>query len=68
MTEEETSSSTVLTNFKNSMSMNKLKNSADAAALLVADLSGCGIAYTHTTGNCYTLSVTKKSCATGYYR
>ena len=68
MTEEETDSSIVLTNFRNSMSLNELKNSADAAALLVADLSGCGIAYTGTTGNCFTLSVIKKSCAAGYYR
>lgn len=49
------------------MSTSDLRNSADTAALLTADLSGCGIAYTHTTGSCYTLSVTKKSCATGYY-
>jgi len=67
MTEEEISSSTVLNNFWKSMSLEDLRNSADAAALLVADLSGCGIAYTDTTGSCYTLSVTKKSCATGYY-
>merc|ERR1711892_412366 len=47
--------------------LSDLKNSADTAALLTADLSGCGIAYTGTTGSCWTLSVTKKSCATGYY-
>merc|ERR1719369_1751928 len=67
LTEDVTDSSTVLSKFRNSMSTSELRNSADAAALLVADLSGCGIAYTHTTGSCFTLSVTKKSCATGYY-
>jgi len=67
MNEDQTSSSTVLSKFKNSMSTSELRNSADSAALLVADLSGCGIAYTHVTGSCFTLSVTKKSCATGYY-
>ena len=68
LTEEVTDSSTLLRAFKSSMSLSKLRNSADAAVLLVADLSGCGIAYTHTTSSCFTLSVTKKSCATGYYR
>merc|ERR1711892_1236549 len=67
ITEEVIDSSTLLSAFKNSMSLSDLKNSADTAALLTADLSGCGIAYTGTTGSCWTLSVTKKSCATGYY-
>jgi len=65
--EDDTDSSTILSNFASSMSTSDLRHSADTAALLVADLSGCGIAYTHTTGSCYTISVTKKSCATGYY-
>jgi len=65
--EDDSSSSAILTAFKNSMSLNDLRQSADSTALLTADMSGCGIAYTHTTTNCYTISVTKKSCATGYY-
>ena len=68
MNEDEYYSSTILSAFASSMSTSALRHSADTAALLVADLSGCGIAYTHTTSSCYTLSVTKKSCATGYYR
>jgi len=67
LNEDDTDSSTLLSAFSSSMSVSDLRNTADTAALLVADLSGCGIAYTHTTGSCYTLSVTKKSCATGYY-
>merc|ERR1719228_386854 len=65
--EDDIDSSTLLSAFASSMSTSDLRNSADTAALLTADLSGCGIAYTHVTGSCYTLSVTKKSCATGYY-
>ena len=44
-----------------------LRNTADAAALIQWSLSGCGIAYTDTWDNGYTISVTKKSCATGYF-
>jgi len=57
----------MLSAFKHSMSMSELHASADAANLLVADFSSCGIAYTDTTGNCHTLSVVMKRCATGYY-
>ena len=47
--------------------VSELRNTADAAALLSVDISHCGMAYmaTATSGN--TLSVTKKSCALGYY-
>ena len=68
VTEDDTDSSTILGAFANSMSTTALRHSADTAALLVADMSGCGIAYVNTIASCKTLSVTKKSCATGYYR
>merc|ERR1719412_1825009 len=44
-----------------------LRNTADAAALIQYDLSGCGIAYLDTWDSGNTISVTKKSCATGYF-
>ena len=45
----------------------KLRNSADAAALLVQNFDYCGMArsFTYNTGD--TTSVTMKSCALGYY-
>jgi len=61
--------SNVLTSFANMKqgSSSKLRNSADAAALLVQNYDWCGMAssFTYNTGN--TVSVTKKSCALGYY-
>ena len=45
----------------------KLRNSADAAVLLVGSFDSCGVAYFHTLGSGFTLSVVKKSCALGYY-
>merc|ERR1712110_903008 len=61
--------SNVLSNFAKMKqgSSSKLRNSADAAALLVQDCDYCGMAssFTYNTGN--TVSVTKKSCALGYY-
>ena len=44
-----------------------LRNSADAAVLLVGSFDSCGVAYFHTLGSGFTLSVVKKSCALGYY-
>ena len=44
-----------------------LRNTADAAALITWELPGCGVAFTYTYANGLTLSVTRKSCATGYY-
>ena len=62
------SPSAMLTNFRYmKTSVDELKNSADAAALLVANFAACGIAYTYTYSSGLTLSVTMKSCATGYY-
>ena len=44
-----------------------LRNTADAAALLALDLPYCGVAYMATYARGNTVSVTKKSCALGYY-
>ena len=60
--------STMLGDFRDSMSSSELLNCADAAALLIEDFSSCGIAYLDVTSSCGAISVTKKSCATGYYR
>ena len=51
----------------NSQGVRALRNTADAAALIQYDLSGCGIAYLDTWDSGNTISVTKKSCATGYF-
>jgi len=45
----------------------ELRNTADAAALLAADFSSCGRAFTNTIWSGNTLSITQKSCALGYY-
>lgn len=61
-TESEPTSAAMLARFSSSLSGPVgLRNTADMAALLVADLSGCGAAYTDTTASCFTLSVTKKA-------
>ena len=44
-----------------------LRNTADAAALLCHKFSSCGIAYLGTFSSGWTVSVTQKSCALGYY-
>ena len=61
-------SSLMISEFESSLPHYELLNCADAAALLIADFSHCGIAKVRATGSCRTFSVTKKSCATGYYR
>ena len=61
-------SSQLLRDFRDSMSSSELLNCADAAALLIEDFNSCGIAYLDVTSSCGAFSVTKKSCATGYYR
>ena len=62
------SSSTMLSNFKDMKgSVDAVRHSADAAALIVQDFSSCGIGYLDTISWGWTLSVTQKSCATGYY-
>ena len=50
------------------MPQHELFNCADSAALLIKDFGNCGIAKFAVTSSCRSLSVTKKSCATGYYR
>ena len=62
------SSYTLIDNFEDSMSRTELLNCADVAALLVHEFDNCGIANFRTTSSCRSFSVTKKSCATGYYR
>ena len=44
-----------------------LRGSADAAALLVKSMVGCGIGRTNSIASGNTLSVTRKDCALGYY-
>ena len=61
-------SSQLLTDFKASLPMEELLNCADAAALLVQKFGSCGIADFGVVPYCSSLSVTMKSCATGYYR
>ena len=61
-------SSAMLSAFADSMSSSDLLNCADSAALLIEDFSSCGIAFLNTAFSCRAISVTKKSCATGYYR
>merc|ERR1719312_2042172 len=60
----------LLEDFERSMPLSDLHNCADAAVLLVEDFGStktCGIGNVGHTIDCRTLSVTKKSCATGYY-
>jgi len=66
--EDDTSSSVILTAFRNMKgSLEELRNTADSAVLLTNDLSSCGRGYLHTYASGLTVSVTKKSCALGYY-
>ena len=61
-------SSDMLSNFRNmKSSTSELRGSADAAALLINDFSSCGIAYLNVISSGNMVSVTKKSCAVGYY-
>ena len=48
-------------------SIQALRNSADAAALLAADFDSCGVAYQAQYLNGWTVSIATKSCALGYY-
>merc|ERR1712243_427419 len=58
---------TMINQFSQYKPIDELRNSADAAALLVKKFDSCGVAKTDTfeTGN--TVSVTMKSCALGYF-
>jgi len=60
-------SSDMLNAFADSMSLPDLLNCADSTALLIEDFSSCGIAFLDRAFTCGAISVTKKSCATGYY-
>merc|ERR1712179_332401 len=60
-------SSAMLSAFADSMSLSDLLNCADSTALLIEEFSSCGIAYLDRAFSCGAISVTKKSCATGYY-
>merc|ERR1712025_1229137 len=60
-------SSEMLNAFADSMSLPDLLNCADSTALLIEDFSSCGIAFLDRAFTCGAISVTKKSCATGYY-
>ena len=65
---DDESSSTLLTNFRNMKGDTEtLRGTADAAALIYEDSSGCGRAYLYAYSNQLSLSIAKKSCATGYY-
>jgi len=65
---DEASASTVLKNFKNmKSSVAELRDTADAAALLVNNFGSCGIGYLNVVGSGTTVTATKKSCALGYY-
>jgi hypothetical protein len=44
-----------------------LRNTADAAALLVENSISCDVAYMNQISSGYTISVCMKSCAIGYY-
>lgn len=48
-------------------SVDMIRDTADAAVLLVSDLSACGIGYEKTLKSGRTLAVVSKSCALGYY-
>ena len=54
--------------FAQSMPTKDLYQCADATALLVESTGSCGVAYFDSSEYCHAVSVTKKSCATGYYR
>ena len=45
----------------------RLRNTADAAALLSVDFNSCGVAYLNTISSGNTISICQKSCALGYY-
>ena len=62
------SASGLLAKFSNSKdTKDMLRDGADVAALIVDSFSACGVGYLNTIRSGYTFSVTKKSCAVGYY-
>lgn len=60
-------SSVMLDAFSSSMPLSDLLSCADSTALLIEEFNSCGIAYLDRAFSCGAISVTKKSCATGYY-
>ena len=65
---DDASTGTLLTNFRTMKGDEETtRGSADAAALIYQESSGCGRAYMYAYSNQLSFSVTKKSCATGYY-
>ena len=67
-TVSDTNTADLLGDFKTSKgSYDALRNTADVAALLALNFGYCGMASFNTYSNGRTVSVTKKSCALGYY-
>ena len=65
---DESSARTVLSKFRTmKSSVAELRDTADAAALLVNNFGSCGIGYLNVIGSGTTVTATKKSCALGYY-
>merc|ERR1719348_907340 len=60
-------SSAMLNQFSNYKPITELRNSADAAALLVKKFDSCGIGRLNGFMYGYTTTATQKSCALGYY-
>merc|ERR1712112_153377 len=58
---------TMINEFSQYKPIDELRNSADAAALLVKKFDSCGVAKTDTFESGNTVSVTQKSCALGYF-
>merc|ERR1719167_1267246 len=58
---------TMINQFSQYKPIDELRNSADAAALLVKKFDSCGVAKTDTFESGNTVSVTQKSCALGYF-
>lgn len=58
----------LLNDFYESLPSQDLYQCADAAVLLVESTGACGVGATDVTMSCNTVSITQKSCATGYYR
>jgi len=61
------SAGTMLNQFSQYKPMDELRNSADAAALLVRQFSSCGVGTVNSFGSGTTITATKKSCALGYF-
>jgi len=57
----------MINQFSNYKPIEELRNSADAAALLVKSFNSCGIGKLDSFLSGYTITVTQKSCALGYF-